>query len=386
MKKILIVNNNLEVGGIQKSLVNLLKAEHKNYDITLLLFSRSGALLSEVPADIKIISPKNCYKMLGLSKAELMKHPLLLFMKTILMRYAKLFSRRQAMKLLGVFQKKISGYDTIISYSHLTNHKNFANGCGDFVLDKTVCDNKVCLIHCDYLNSGFVSEQNNEEYDEFDKIACCSDSVRMRFIQGSKINEDKVYCLRNFFDVDIKNVSEKDAEHYDAGYINIVSVARLSSEKGIDRAIEAMFNVHRDDIRYYIVGDGPERNLLQEKVNEYNLSNNVFFLGEQKNPYKYMSEADYLLVPSRHEAAPIVFDEAKVLGVPVITTNTTSAEEMVGMYGGYVCENTPEGIEGVIEKIQKATLKIPVPVDNKVQCNQFAELNNKSERRNQIDR
>ena len=386
MKKILIVNNNLDMGGIQKSLINLLKSQHHSYDITLLLFSQSGALLSQVPAGVKVISPNTSYKMLGLGREELKKFPLLFAFKAFLMKFASVFSRRKAMRILGLFQRKIKGYDTVISFSHLTNSNIFANGCGDFVLDKTECNNKVCLIHCDYLNSGFMSEQNNEEYDEFDKIACCSDSVRMRFIQGSRINEDKVYCLRNFFDVDIKNVSEKDTEHYDAGYINIVSVARLSSEKGIDRAIEAMFNVHRDDIRYYIVGDGPERNLLQEKVNEYNLSNNVFFLGEQKNPYKYMSEADYLLVPSRHEAAPIVFDEAKVLGVPVITTNTTSAEEMVGMYGGYVCENTPEGIEGVIAKIQKATLKIPVPVDNKVQCNQFAELNNKSERRNQIDR
>ncbi len=386
MKKILIVNNNLEVGGIQKSLVNLLKAEHKNYDITLLLFSRSGALLSEVPADIKIISPKNCYKMLGLSKAELMKHPLLLFVKTILMKYAKLFSRRQAMKLLGIFQKKISGYDTIISYSHLTNHKNFANGCGDFVLDKTVCDNKVCLIHCDYLNSGFMTSQNNEEYELFDKIACCSDSVKERFIQGSGIDVSKVCTLKNFCDPDIIPMSEEDVQIYDKDYINIVSVARLSVEKGIDRAIDALHSINRSDIHYHIVGDGPQRELLKSKVTEKKMDAQIFFYGEQKNPYKYMTDADYLLVPSLHEAAPIVFDEARVLGIQVITTNTSSAEEMVGMYGGYVCENTLEGIESVLVQVKKAPSQKPVPVDNNVQYNQFAELNNKSERRNQIDR
>ena len=42
MKKILIVNNNLDMGGIQKSLVNLVKEVYKEYDITLLLFSKSG--------------------------------------------------------------------------------------------------------------------------------------------------------------------------------------------------------------------------------------------------------------------------------------------------------------------------------------------------------
>lgn len=42
MKKILIVNNNLDMGGIQKSLVNLVKEVYEEYDITLLLFSKSG--------------------------------------------------------------------------------------------------------------------------------------------------------------------------------------------------------------------------------------------------------------------------------------------------------------------------------------------------------
>lgn len=374
MKKILIVNNNLEVGGIQKSLVNLLKAEHKNYDITLLLFSRSGALLSEVPADIKIISPKNCYKMLGLSKAELMKHPLLLFMKTILMRYAKLFSRRQAMKLLGVFQKKISGYDTIISYSHLTNHKNFANGCGDFVLDKTVCDNKVCLIHCDYLNSGFMTSQNNEEYDLFDKISCCSDSVKERFIQGSGIDVSKVCTLKNFCDPDIIPMSEEDVQIYDKDYINIVSVARLSVEKGIDRAIDAIYSTRRSDLRYYIVGDGPQKKFLKDKVAEYKLDDRIFFMGEQKNPYKYMADADYLLLSSLHEAAPVVFDEAKTLGVKIITTNTTSVEEMVGADYGFICDNSTQGMAKVLNSIEKSHVNTYNVPTNEIQKVQFFEI------------
>ena len=78
---------------------------------------------------------------------------------TIFQRGKNLF-----MAILGLFQKKIKGYDVVISYSHLFNHKYFANGSGDFVLDKTICQNKVCLIHCDYLNSGCVSNKNNKEY------------------------------------------------------------------------------------------------------------------------------------------------------------------------------------------------------------------------------
>ena len=71
MKKILIVNNNLDMGGIQKSLVNLVKDVHKEYDITLLLFSRSGSLLREIPKTVKIITPLKAYRILGLEKKEI---------------------------------------------------------------------------------------------------------------------------------------------------------------------------------------------------------------------------------------------------------------------------------------------------------------------------
>ena len=49
MKRILIVNNNMHIGGVQKALLNLLQTLHADYDITLLLFYRGGALLNEVP-------------------------------------------------------------------------------------------------------------------------------------------------------------------------------------------------------------------------------------------------------------------------------------------------------------------------------------------------
>ena len=374
MKKILIVNNNLDMGGIQKSLLNLLKSQHHSYDITLLLFSQSGALLSQVPAGVKVISPNSCYKMLGLGREELKKFPLLFVFKAFLMKFASVFSRRKAMRILGLFQRKIKGYDTVISFSHLTNSNIFANGCGDFVLDKTECNNKVCLIHCDYLNSGFVSEQNNEEYDEFDKIACCSDSVKSRFIQGSGINPAKVYTLRNFFDNDIVRLSEENTEHYDDRYINIVSVARLSAEKGIDRAIEAISNIHREDIRYYVVGDGPQKKNLMDVVNECGLAEKVFFFGEQKNPYRYMAEADYLLVPSVHEAAPIVYDEARVLGVQVITTNTTSAEEMIGTDYGFVCNNSTQDIAKALNDIKKYYRDRDTSPTNEIQEKQLCKV------------
>ncbi len=376
MKKILIVNNNLDMGGIQKSLVNLLKAIHDKYEVTLLLFSRSGSLLKDVPEGVKIITPQRQYRMLGLTKNELKKYPFLFLLKAFLVKYTELFSRRSAMKIMGLFQRKISGYDVVISYSHLFNHKYFGNGCGEFVLDKTIAKNKLCLVHCDYLNSGCMTEKNNAAYLEFDKIACCSDSVRERFLQGAGVHSSKVETLRNFYDLEIGLLANENPYLYDEGFINMVSIARLSAEKGISRAIEALNCAQREDVRYYIVGDGPQRTMLKNLVEKYHMEDKVFLLGEEKNPYQYMINADYLLVPSLHEAAPMVFDEAKVLGLPIITTNTTSAEEMVSDAGAMVCDNSVDGICNSILKAEKKVLGLPRCVDNCYQYSQFSKILN----------
>lgn len=374
MKKVLIVNNNMDVGGIQKSLIGFLNSACKQYDITLMLFSKTGPLLSDIPKEVKVITPSGRYRMLGLTKQELKSSPFLFVLKSFLITFTKFFSRRGAMRILGLFQKKIKGYDTVIAYSHLSHHNYFWNGSGDFVLDKTVSDNKICLIHCDYINSGCMTDKNNKEYAEFDKIACCSDSVRGRFIEGSKIDPQKVYTLRNFYDFNIVNSANQDPYEYDSEFLNIITVARLSSEKGIGRAIEALFNTKRTDIRYYVVGNGPLMTPFIEKVKAYGMENQVFFLGEQYNPYRYMRNADYLLLSSFHEAAPIVFDEANILGLNVISTKTTSAAEMLTSSGDIVCDNSKEGIENALLTLKKTAAQKVASSDNAMQLKQLSNL------------
>ena len=67
MKKILIVNNNMYIGGVQKALVNLLWNIHQDYDISLLLFYPGGECLEDLPAGVKIITPCRAWSYLGMA-------------------------------------------------------------------------------------------------------------------------------------------------------------------------------------------------------------------------------------------------------------------------------------------------------------------------------
>ena len=129
--------------------------------------------------------------------------------------------------------------------------------------------------------------------------------------------------------------------------INVVTVARLGKEKGVSRALEAIANsgISKDVFHYYIVGDGIEKGYIKELIHHYGLETEITLLGEMDNPYGYMKAADLLLIPSVSEAAPMVIHEAASLGTPILSTETSSAKEMISyMQLGWVCDNSIEGI------------------------------------------
>lgn len=336
--KVLIVNNNMQMGGIQKSLLNLICAEKDNYDITLLLFSRYGELFSEIPKGIKVIYAAKPFEILGTPWSALKSNPWLAAYKLLAMTVNKLFGKQTAFRMLSIFQKKITGYTHAISFSHCTNQKVLSVCTPEFVLNCVEAEKKICYLHCDYSNSDTASEHNNQIYGQFDTIACCSRSVCDKFLDVVPVLAKKAVVARNYMDLSVIEKSAEMPHQYDSQYINLVSVARISEEKGIFRAVQAIHQASCDNVRYYIIGDGPDREMVQRYIDENHLSNQIFLLGVQLNPYRYMHNADYLLVPSYHEAAPMVFDEANMLGLRVISTDTTSAREMLTDPGDMICD------------------------------------------------
>lgn len=368
--KILIVNNNMQIGGIQKSLLNLLNSVHDDYDITLLLFSDYGVLLKDVPSNVNVVFADERTKVLGTPWNSLKKTPKMLFYKFYSKIICRLKGKDAALNFLFKKQRKITGFDAIISFSHCTPEKDLSIGTPEFVLNCTESDNKICFIHCDYIHSETCSTHNNNIYKRFDKIACCSESVKKNFLQMIPELTDKSFAVRNFYDLSVVEQAKDNPYKYDNNYINLVSVARLSEEKGILRAIKAIAQSNRQDLRYYVVGYGPQENEINEYIEKNGLSDRVFLLGEKKNPYRYMAKADYLLVPSYHEAAPMVFDEANMLNLPVISTNTTSAREMLT-----ATDIIDDDVENLFSKINVKEHDFYREVStNIVQQNQFKSL------------
>ncbi|HIC87372.1 MAG TPA: glycosyltransferase, partial [Aquificae bacterium] len=73
-----------------------------------------------------------------------------------------------------------------------------------------------------------------------------------------------------------------------------------------------------NNYRLYILGEGEEKDNLIKLADKLNIKDRVYFLGFQKNPYKYLAQADLMVLSSKVEGLPNVVLEANALGIPVV--------------------------------------------------------------------
>lgn len=379
--KILIVNNNLDIGGIQKSLVNLLGEIHSKHDVTLFLFSDSGKLKKDVPEDVKIIRGNRFVRLMGITNAEAKSEGMFTYLlRSFFTVLTRIFGTRVSFGILSRMQRLSGEYDVAVSFMQNGAYRVFYGGCNEFAVNGVRAKTKVAFVHCDFLNYEGNSRYNRKFYSKFDKIACVSESTRKRFIDACKIDGNRVQSVYNCYDYKkIKELSHKYAAEYTDGILNIFSASRIGVEKGIVRMVRILKELKDEGYRFVwrIAGDGAQTDVMKKLIKEYGLENDIVLLGMLDNPYPYFASSDLLLVPSYNEAAPMVFGEAMITGIPVLTTDTTSAKEMVeDTHIGFVCKVDDESIKAALEKILSGKIKrneIP-PYTNEAAVSEFYEI------------
>lgn len=155
------------------------------------------------------------------------------------------------------------------------------------------------------------------------------------------INKNETVIYNGIDNKFFKNIKLKE-EHRKT--IKIVYVGRLSKEKGVDILIDALnFIVNKSKIKSIqlkIVGDGPERNNLETKVIENNLSDFVKFLGRKRNVIEYLDDADIFVYPSTWEEG---------FGISVVEAMSRGCIPIT-FYKGGLPEIIKNGINGFLIK------------------------------------
>ena len=119
---------------------------------------------------------------------------------------------------------------------------------------------------------------------------------------------------------------EKANENLNIDFEFILAIGRLTDIKQFNVIIECYNNstLKSKNIKLIILGDGENRNSLQQLINELNLKEEVLLLGFKENPYKYMKQAKFLVLCSKFEGFPMVLIESLTCGTPLVSYNCPS--------------------------------------------------------------
>lgn len=318
-KRILFYLDSLFMGGAEKigiDYLNLLN-EIGQYDIFLIINENNGergnVLIDRIPKNIKyqfIIKEKTMEK-LNYYKEKRKKNSFYKIMYTFY-RKKKRFERRNIKKIL-----ENETYDILIDFQSLLPFESLSNK----------------VIDWQHLPLGKI--KNREKFKEFLKkigkrIVLNEDMKKEIEEVASELVEDKVKVIPNFFDIDyLKKLStdyskltEKEKELIKENYF--FACCRIDKQKDLDTLIES-YKILKEQYhikeKLYIAGIGDEKERLELLVKNYNLENEIVFLGLQLNPYFWMKNAKFFIHSSHYEGFGLVLVEALITNGMVISSN-----------------------------------------------------------------
>ena len=353
-KSLLIVSHALELGGAERSLIGLLDAlDPEIWDVDLFLLRHEGELMDAVPAYVNLLPQIPAYTVLARPMKNTLRecHVLLtaarLAGKMSAKRYAKKYkhiesavgleySHKFTCPLMPAIQPE-KEYDLAVSF--LTPHY--------FVAKKVRAKKKIAWIHTDYTRIQVNVPSETAMWSTYDYIASISDAVTESFLKVFPGLKDKIVLIENILS---ECLVKRQAELFSAEKemlargIRLLSIGRFCYQKNFDNVPDICARLIQTglDVCWYLIGFGPDENLIREKIKEAGMENHVILLGKKENPYPYIKACDLYVQPSRYEGKSVTVREAQMFGKPVVITDYATASSQL--------EN---GIDGVV-----------VPMDN----------------------
>lgn len=324
-------------GGAEKALVSLLKEfDYSKYRVTLCLLFHRGIYLNDIPVQVKLV--------------YLFKEEDSYWNKKAIRKY---YRHHNPIIYLLLFHLKLkSEYDVIIS---------FMEGRPAMLHNLIMKKGKknISWIHCDLLNYHFSHTCYDDPLKEFffyehmDELVFVSRKAMLGFNSLYGIKTSQRYLYNIVDKINIKKLSNSFVVNKDR--FTITLIGNLYKVKGFDRLVRVakLLKDSGYSLSFQIIGEGEERQSLEQFIVENDLYEDVKLLGFQPNPFPYLKQSDILLSTSRSEGLSYAICEAFVLGVPVIATRTAGSIELLenGKYGVLVEQNVQSIFEGIKKMI-----------------------------------
>ena len=175
-------------------------------------------------------------------------------------------------------------------------------------------------------------------YGNAEKLICVSQAIAEKV----KITYDLQNTVAIYNPVDMSNVSIVKPTDVPEKYI--LFFGRLQEKvKNFTLMLEAfaLSGVQKSGLKLVILGDGPDRNFIEKKISELQLTDSVVLLPFRKNPYDYVAYAKFSILTSYYEGFPMSVIESLALKTPVVSVDCHSgpSEIIVNEYNGLLVPN-----------------------------------------------
>ncbi|MCQ6278885.1 glycosyltransferase [Bacillus sp. EB600] len=338
-KKIIFMIINMNVGGTEKALLNMISEMPKDkFDISILLLEEYGDFQDSIPdyVHVEYLQGYNQIKdiinqPLHLTVIKLLKSGM--WIKAInfmcLLFYTKIIGEKSPFikYVLKDFPSFKTEYDIAVAYAGPMELISY------YVINKIKSKQKVQWIHFDVTKIGFNKSFATKIYKKFDRIFVVSYEAKIKLINLLPEISKKVEVFFNIVPSDLIKEYAKRGSGFkdDFDGLRILTIGRLSKEKGQDIAIRAFSQLINDgyNIRWYCLGEGNSRKEYEKLIIENKLEDKFILLGSDTNPYPYLEQCDIYVQPSRYEGYCITLIEAKQFFKPIVTTNVNGANEQI---------------------------------------------------------
>lgn len=362
--KVLFRHRSMEMGGVEKVILSMMNnLDKEKFDLTICLNINQGELRDDFPSHIKKVYIAD-------GKEDLSKNRL--FQKAqLLQRKFKLSKAEKDPKVADNLLNDNYDVEIATTYSVYKTVLNSSNKNSK----------KIAWLHSDLTLEGFnpYREEIFRNMQQFDYIIYgskqCKDALDEKF---PNVQFPPGQIVLNA--IPIKDIRRKAQEFTsDKGQKpTFISVGRLHFRKGYKTLLEVHKKLLNDGFDHFIniIGDGEDHAYLSKRIADLNVSETFNLLGTKINPYPYVRNSDFYVMPSESEGWPLIIAETLILQKPVLATNVGGIPEMIDHdSNGYLVEYSENGLyegmkkfltdKNLIKKIEKNLENIDEKFDNK---------------------
>ena len=367
MKHILFINGHLNTGGVERSLVDILRhMDYTKYAVDLLLLEDIGDYASELPSEVKVLfrDLHNTYGGVASSVRRcIAARDWMCLRLRLLFLLRKIFGPR-AFKSAATLLLGEHHYDCVIGFR--------PGICADLAGYSVKAKRRITWWH----HGGFYVDRvaYGAMCSKMNAVAVVSQSCKAMLQEKLPEIESKLVCIPNMLDA-VAIGQKAGNSPYTGDILHIVSVGRLAPEKHFENVFPAAKALRQAgiDFAWHVIGDGFERSKLEALIAENDLKDHVILDGSKTNPYPYMKYADLFVHPSYVESQGLTVLEAMALGVPCVVTKSRGPCEFIeDGINGLLTEQSPESLtEKVLSILTDKTLFQSIK-ENTVCPEQFA--------------